>query len=97
MKLITTSAQKTVQSSQKSALKKLFKRLSDAENITFTQTKNPNIYQAEYKNDSTLSIASFDKGNGSTVAMIDHKNVSADERQKWQLHWRKILDELFEI
>ena len=97
MQLITTSAQKTVRLNQKDALEKLLEKVTVAEKSKFTQTKNANIYKSQFKDQSILSVASFDKGNGSTVAMIDHKNIPANHRKKWQSHWRKVLDELFNV
>ncbi len=64
--------------------------------ITFEATKSDNIREAKLNDGSTIVIASFDKENGKTLAMIDHKDLSENfKRNEIQSKLRKKLDEIF--
>ena len=97
MKKFTTSAQKTVTLPKDVILKKLEDYMSEDSDLIFEKTKSDNIREAKLKDGSTIVIASFDKKNGKTLAMIDHKDLSEDlERNEIQTKLRKKLDEIFE-
>lgn len=82
--------------SKRSILQKLEEQLSNGKTIKFTNTSRTNIKQAKLSDGSTLVIAAFDKDNGKTLAMIDHKNLPGDkDRNKIQLHLRQTIDRIF--
>ena len=95
MKKITTSAQKSLQIDKRTAIKQLLASVSTDKNVVFIKTGNPSIYKAKLKDQSELIIAGFEKENGKTLAMIDHKNIPEDQRQVQQKYWRNLLDKLF--
>jgi len=96
MKKFTTSAQKTVTLPKGVILKMLEEEISKDSGLIFKETKVDNIREAKLKDGSTLVIASFDKENGKTLAMIDHKDLSEDfERKEIQTKLRNKLDEIF--
>ena len=96
MKKFTTSAQKTVPLPKGVILKMLEEEISKDSGLIFKETKVDNIREAKLKDGSTLVIASFDKENGKTLAMIDHKDLSEDfERKEIQTKLRNKLDEIF--
>lgn len=97
MKKFTTSAQKTVKLPKDVILKKLEEEFSKDAELIFEETKSDNIRKAKLKDGSTVIIASFDKENGKTLAMIDHKDLSENfERNEIQTKLRKKLDKIFE-
>ena len=96
MKKFTTSAQKTLTLPKEVILKKLEEEMSKNSELVFQKTKLDNIREAKLNNGSTVVIASFDKENGKTLAMIDHKDLSEDfERKEIQTKLREKLDEIF--
>lgn len=96
MKKFTTSAQKTVELPKNVILKKLEEEMIKESELVFVKTKSDNIRKAKLKDGSTIVIASFDKENGKTLAMIDHKDLSEDyNRTDIQTKLRKKLDKLF--
>lgn len=96
MKRFTTSAQKTLMLPKDVILEKLESEMSKEADLIFEQTKSDNIRKAKLKDGSTLVIASFDKTDGKTLAMIDHKNLPQNlERDQVQPRLRKKLDEIF--
>jgi hypothetical protein len=96
MKKFTTSAQKTVSLPKDIVLKKLEDEMCKDSELIFKQTKFDNIRKAKLKDGSTIVIASFDKENSKTVAMIDHKNLPENlERNEIQTSLRKKLDKIF--
>jgi len=96
MKKFTTSAQKKVTLPKGVILKMLEEEISKDSGLIFKETKVDNIREAKLKDGSTLVIASFDKENGKTLAMIDHKDLSEDfERKEIQTKLRNKLDEIF--
>ena len=95
MKKITTSAQKSLKIDKSTAIKQLLAEVSTDKHVVFTQTSNPSIYKAKLKDQSELIVAGFEKEDGKTLAMIDHKNILEDQRQAQQKHWRNLLDKLF--
>lgn len=97
MKKFTTSAQKTVALPKEVTLKKLEDEISKDSELIFEETKSNNIRKAKLKDGSTIVIASFDKENGKTLAMIDYKDLSEDfKRSEIQKKLRKKLDDIFE-
>ncbi len=97
MKKFTTSAQKTVTLPKDVILKKLAEEMSKDTDLIFGNTKQDNIRKAKLKDGSTIVIAGFDKDNGKTLAMIDHKDVPENfERNEIQTKLRKKLDKIFE-
>ncbi len=96
MKKFTTSAQKTVTLPKDVILKKLEDEMSKDFELIFEKTKSDNIRKAKLKDGSSIVIASFDKENGKTLAMIDHKDLPEDfKRTDIQTKLRKKLDEIF--
>ncbi|MDQ6814285.1 MAG: hypothetical protein M3040_11140 [Bacteroidota bacterium] len=96
MKKFTTSAQKTLELPKNVILKKLEEEMTRESELVFVKTKSDNIRKAKLKDGSTNVIASFDKENGKTLAMIDHKDLSEDyNRTDIQTKLRKKLDKLF--
>lgn len=96
MKKFTTSAQKTLTLSKDVILNKLETEMSKDSELVFKETKSDNIREAKLNNGSTVIIASFDKVNGKTLAMIDHKDLPEDfERKEIQTKLREKLDEIF--
>ncbi len=97
MKKFTTSAQKTLTLPKEVILKKLEDEMTKDAELIFTQTNSPNIRKAKMKDGSTIVIASFDKENGKTLAMIDHKNLSEYfEREEIKLRLKKKLETIFQ-
>lgn len=92
---VTTSAQKTVPMPRTEALERLRTAVAEQESVTFRATGKPDIESAELEDGSTLVVAAFDKGDGRSVAMIDHRGVPASDRARWQQHWRRCVDEVF--
>ena len=96
MKRFTTSAQKTLAITKEVILKKLENEMSKDRNLTFMATKIENLKEAKLDDGSKLIIAAFDKENGKTLAMIDHKDVPGTaSRQAIQHELRKKLDGMF--
>ena len=96
MKKFTTSAQKTTTLPKAAILKKLANEIGK-DGTVFKKTTSENIRKAVLPDGSTLVIASFDKENGKTLAMIDHKNLpDPRNRNKVQKGLRKTLDNIFE-
>ena len=96
MKKFTTSTQKTVKLSKYVVLEKLEKQITKVSELIFEKTKSDDIRKAKLKDGSTLLIASFDKENGKTLAIIDHKNLSEEHnRNEIQMKFRKTLDKIF--
>ncbi len=96
MKKFTTSAQKTVTLPKDVILEKLENEMSKDFELIFEKTKSDNIRKAKLKDGSSIVIASFDKENGKTLAMIDHKDLPEDfKRTDIQTKLRKKLDEIF--
>ena len=96
MKPFTTSAQKTITLDQTKAISRLKKEMEKETGKPFIKTSNKNIIEAKLDDGSTLAIAGFPKENGTTIVMIDHKNLSGTlKRDDIQKKWRKKLDELF--
>jgi hypothetical protein len=92
----TTSAQKTLFLSPDIILKKMVVAMSEETGLKFEPTENVNIRMAKAGDGSKLIIASFDKGNGKALAMLDFKGVPGDKkRADIQGKLRKMLDELF--
>ncbi|MDQ2721551.1 MAG: hypothetical protein M3Z26_17575 [Bacteroidota bacterium] len=96
MKPYTTSAQKTIKLSQDESLQKLEDELTRSEKVIFENTNHENIRSAKMEDGSVLVIASFIKDNGLTLAMIDHKKISAEtKREDVQKKWRNKSDKIF--
>ena len=96
MKKFTTSAQKTLSLSKNTILKKLESEIVSGKALIFEATKNEDVKQASLQDGSKLVIASFDKENGKTLAMIDHKDIPGNKvRSKIQKGLRQKLDKIF--
>ncbi len=96
MKKFTTSAQKTLSLSKEAILKKLEEEMTKDTSLVFEDTTRANIKEAKLKDGSKLIIASFDKENGKTLAMIDHKDLPDDGvRSEIQKKLRQKLDKIF--
>lgn len=93
---VTTSAQKTVPLTRAAALERLRDAVAEQESVTFGATGKPDIESAELDDGSVLVVAAFDKDDGRSVAMIDHRGVLASERERWQRHWRRSIDAVFD-
>jgi hypothetical protein len=97
MKRFTTSAQKTLSLPKDVILKKLEDEMSKDNDLVFRDTKIESIKEAKLKDGSKLIIAAFNKENGKTLAMIDHKDLPiANIRVDIQKSLRKTLDKMFE-
>ena len=97
MKKFTTSAQKTLTLRKDVILEMLEDEMSKDAGLVFEKTKSEDIRKALLKDGSTIIIASFEKENGKTLAMIDHKNLSEDfERSEVQTKLKKKLDKIFD-
>jgi hypothetical protein len=95
-KKFTTSAQKTLMLSKEDILKTLEGEMSKELKIDFEKTSRSNIKKAKLKDGSVVIIAGFEKENGKTLAMIDHKDLSSNiERVVIQNNLRRKLDEIF--
>lgn len=69
--------------------------MSKETGLKFEPTENVNIRMAKIADGSKLVIASFDKGNGKALAMLDFKDIPGDKkREEIQGQLRKKLDEL---
>ncbi|MBD1395503.1 hypothetical protein [Mucilaginibacter glaciei] len=96
MKKFTTSAQKTLSLSKEVILQRLETEMSRDSKLIFKETNKENIKEAKLIDGSVLVIASFDKEDGKTLAMIDFKDVPEEfDRQKIQKHLRNRLDKIF--
>ena len=96
MKKFTTSAQKTLSLPKEVILKKLEDEMTKDGSLVFENTARENIREAKLKDGSKLIIASFDKGNGKTLAMIDHKDLPDNEvRSEIQEKLKQKLTEIF--
>jgi hypothetical protein len=73
MKKFTTSAQKTLTLTKEVILQKLEREMSKDPALVFEKTEADNIRKAKLKDGSEVVIASFDKDDGKTLAMIDFK------------------------
>jgi len=94
-KRVTTSAQKTVRMAKDLSLRRLQATIGDQESVSFEATANPDILVAQLEDGSKLYVASFDKDDGRSIAMIDHKDVDEASRERWHQHWRQSIDEIF--
>ncbi len=96
IKKFTTSAQKTLTLPKEVILQMLEDEITQDPQIIFENTKIENIKKAKLKNGSELVIASFDKEDGKTLAMIDLKNISNDlDRKKIQTELKNKLEKIF--
>ena len=97
MKKFTTSAQKTLTLPKDVILKKLEDEMIKDSELIFTKTKSDNIRKAKLKDGSTIVIAGFDKENGKTLAMIDHKGLSGNlKRDEVQGKLKDKLKKIFQ-
>jgi len=95
-KKITTSAQKTLSLPKDVILKKLEDEMTKDTSLVFQATKRENIKEAKLKDGSKIVIATFDKDNGKTLAMIDHKDLPNNKvRSEIQNSIRQKLDKIF--
>ena len=96
MNKFTTSAQKTLLLSKDTILKMLEVEMSKDASLVFHNTQRENIKEAKLKDGSKLVIAVFNKENGKTLAMIDHKNIPAGTvRSEIQRKLRQKLNKIF--
>jgi hypothetical protein len=95
-KKFTTSAQKTLSLTKVVIIKKLEDEMSKDTGLVFQATKRENIKQAKLKDGSKIIIAAFDKADGKTLAMIDHKDLPIYKvRAEIQNSIRQKLDKIF--
>ena len=95
-KKFTTSAQKTLSLPKHVILKKLEDEMTKDKTLIFQKTNRKNIKEAKLKDGSKLVIATFEKENGKTLAMIDHKDLPKNKvRAEIQQSLRQKLDKIF--
>ena len=96
-KTFTTSAQKTIALSTNKILKLLNDHFTAETGLTFKETARKNILEAKMKDGSKLIIAAFEKENGKSLAMVDHKDLpNSNNRTAIQRGLRKTLDGIFQ-